>query len=343
VELLTIGEFARASRLSAKALRLYDELGLLRPVVVDPSNGYRRYAPDQLERARLVAWLRRIGMPLAEIRAVVELSAGDAAKAVARYWERVEADTDAKRQLAADLVGYLSGKDTVMSAALAVKYAVRTDRGLVREANQDFAYAGEQLLAVADGFGERGAVASQAAVGALRQLGVGDLLNAMEDAMDDAAQLAGDAVRDMEGSGTTLTALLWSGSRLGLVHIGDSRAYLLRGGELFQITHDDTLVQSMMDDGKLTEAEAASHPDRALLSKALTGDVSPGVEVRDGQVGDRYLLSSDGLHTVVDINTVKDVLASEEPQQAVDRLVALANAAGGPDNVSCVVAHLIAR
>jgi serine/threonine protein phosphatase PrpC len=339
VELLTIGEFARASRLSAKALRLYDELGLLRPVVVDPGNGYRRYAPDQLERARLVAWLRRIGMPLAEIRSVVELSASDAAEAVARYWERVEADTDARRQLAADLVEYLSGKDMLMSPTLAVKYAVRTDRGLVRPANQDFAYAGEQLLAVADGFGERGDVASQAAVDALQQVSVGDLLNAM----DDAAQLAGDAVQDIAGSGTTLTALLWSGSRLGLVHIGDSRAYLLRDGELFQITHDDTLVQSMVDEGKLTAAEAASHPDRAMLSKALTGEVRPGVEVRDGQVGDRYLLSSDGLHTVVDINTVKEVLASEEPQQAVDRLVALANAAGGPDNVSCVVAHLTAR
>jgi serine/threonine protein phosphatase PrpC len=339
VELLTIGEFSRASRLSAKALRLYDELGLLRPVVVDPGNGYRRYAPGQLERARLVAWLRRIGMPLAEIRSVVELPATQAADTVRDYWRRVEVDTEAKRRLAADLVEYLSGKDTSMSTALAVKYAVRTDRGLVRPANQDFAYAGEQLLAVADGFGERGEAASQAAVSALQQVGVGDLLNAM----DDAAQLAGNAVRDMEGSGTTLTALLWSGSRLGLVHIGDSRAYLLRGGELFQITHDDTLVQSMVDEGKLTTAEAASHPDRALLTKALTGEVSPGVEVRDGQIGDRYLLSSDGLHTVVDIDTVKEVLATEEPQHAVDRLIALANAAGGPDNISCVVAHLIPR
>ena len=173
-----------------------------------PSNGYRRYAPEQLERARLVAWLRRIGMPLAEIAKVVELPVGDAAGAIQEYWRRVEADTEAKRQLAAYLVEYLSGKDTAVVNALAVKYAVRTDRGLVREANQDFAYAGEQLLAVADGFGERGAVASQAAVAALRQVRVGDLLNAM----DDAARLAGDAVRDMDGSGTTLTALLWSGN-----------------------------------------------------------------------------------------------------------------------------------
>lgn len=342
MELLTIGEFARASRLSAKALRLYDELGLLRPVVVDSGNGYRRYAPAQLEQARLVAWLRRIGMPLAEIRTVVELPGTQAAVAVAEYWRRVEADVTARKRLAADLVEYLSGKDMVMSTQLNVTYAVRTDRGLVRPANQDFAYASAQLLAVADGFGEKGATASQAAISALQQVGVGDLLNAMDDAMDDAVQLAGNAVQDLGDSGTTLTALLWSGSRLGLVHIGDSRAYLLRDNELFQITHDDTLVQAMVDEGRLTAAEAPTHPKAMLLSKALTGEHTPGVEVRDGQAGDRYLLSSDGLHRVVDADTIKQVLAEEEPQQAVDRLVALANAAGGPDNVSCVVAHVIA-
>lgn len=337
MELLTIGEFARASRLSAKALRLYDELGLLRPTVVDPVNGYRRYAPEQLERARLVAWLRRLGMPLADIKAVVGLAPAQVADAVSAYWQRVEADTENKRQLAAVLVEYLSGKDTSMSTSLAVKYAVRTDRGLVRPANQDFAYAGAQVFAVADGFGDQGAGASRAAIDAFRRVAVGDLLNAMEDA----AQAAGEAVRGLDDSGTTLTALIWEGTQLGLVHIGDSRAYLLRDGELFQITHDDTVVQSMVDEGKLTEDEVASHPQRSMLVKALTGEHRPGVQLRDGKAGDRYLLSSDGLHTVLDIDTVRDVLATEEPQRAVDRLVELVNAAGGPDNVSCVVAHLI--
>lgn len=339
MELLTIGEFARASRLSAKALRLYDELGLLRPAVVDPFNGYRRYSPEQLPAARVVAWLRRIGMPLAEIRAVVALPDGEAAAAVADYWRRVEADTDARRQLATGLVEYLSGKDTAVTTSFAVKYAVRTDRGLVREVNQDYAYAGERLLAVADGFGEQGAGASRAAVEALRDVAVGDLLNAM----DDAARLAGEAVQGLTDSGTTLTALIWSGSRIGLVHIGDSRAYLLRDGELFQITHDDTLVQSLVDEGKLTEDEVASHPQRSILVKALTGEASPGVQLRDVRAGDRYLLSSDGLHTVLDVATVHSVLAADEPQAAVDRLVDMANERGGPDNISCVVAHLVPR
>ncbi|MBB4911908.1 MerR family transcriptional regulator [Actinophytocola algeriensis] len=339
MELLTIGEFARASRLSAKALRLYDELGLLRPAVVDPFNGYRRYSPDQLETARVVAWLRRIGMPLAEIRAVVAMPGDQAAEAVAGYWRQVEADTDDKRQLAAVLVEYLSGKGVAVSTSLAVKYAVRTDRGLVRSANQDFAFAGEKVFAVADGFGHHGTRASRAAVEAVRQVAVGDLLNAM----DDAARSASEAVQGLDDSGTTLTALIWEGSQLGLVHIGDSRAYLLRDGELFQITHDDTVVQSMVDEGKLMPEEVASHPRRAILLKALTGGVSPGVQVRDVQAGDRYLLSSDGLHTVLDLGTIRRVLADEEPQEAVDRLVRLANEAGGPDNISCVVAHLIAQ
>ncbi len=336
MELLTIGEFARASRLSAKALRLYDELGLLRPVAVDPSNGYRRYAPEQLERARLVAWLRRLGMPLATIREVVELPPAQAAEKVAGYWRQVEAGTENRRQLAAVLVDHLSGKDTAMSTPLAVKYAVRTDRGLVRETNQDYAYAGTRLLAVADGFGDHGAGASRAAVEALQQVAPGDLLNAMED--------VGAAVRGIGAdSGTTLTALILDGSRLGLVHIGDSRAYLLRAGELFQITHDDTLVQSLVDEGKLTEDETAAHPQRALLVKALTGNENPGVQLRDVQVGDRYLLCSDGVHTVLEAETLRGILADEEPEQAVERLVALTNDAGGPDNLSCVVAHLVTR
>ena len=337
MELLTIGEFARASRLSAKALRLYDELGLLRPVAVDPANGYRRYAPEQLERARLVAWLRRLGMPLADIRDVVELPPQQAAEKVAGYWRQVEADTEHRRQLAAVLVEYLSGKDVTVSTPLAVTYAVRTDRGLVREANQDYAYAGAQLLAVADGFGDHGAGASRAAVEALRQVAAGDLLNAMEDVGAAVRGIGADSGTD---SGTTLTALILDGSQLGLVHIGDSRAYLLRDGDLFQITHDDTLVQSLVDEGRLTIDEVAAHPQRSLLVKALTGNENPAVRLRDVRAGDRYLLCSDGLHTVLDLETVRDVLENNEPQEAVDRLVQLTNSAGGPDNISCVVAHL---
>ncbi|WP_027760079.1 MerR family transcriptional regulator [Streptomyces sp. AA1529] len=357
--LLTIGAFAKASRLSPKALRLYDELGLLTPARVDPVTGYRHYAPEQLDRARLVAWLRRLGMPLARIQRVCALDAGSAAREVRAFWAQVEADTAARRDLATFLIDSLARKDPAMTPAtrpLEIRYAALSDPGLVREGNQDTAYAGSRLLAVADGFGAAGAPASSAAVDALKYLETdsipaGDLLNALEDAVDRARQAvcgtAGAGARPDEEAGTTLTAMLWTGSQLGLVHIGDSRVHLLRDGELFQITHDHTVVQSMVDEGRLSPEEAASHPQRSLLLRALgrgVDDVLPDLRLHDVRAGDRYLLCSDGLSAVVPEADVGRVLArSPRPEEAVRELVALANEAGGPDNVSCVVADVLAQ
>ncbi|MGW3301867.1 MerR family transcriptional regulator [Streptomyces rubiginosohelvolus] len=384
-ELVTIGEFARLSRLSAKALRRYDELGLLRPALVDPVNGYRYYDPAQVEGARLVAWLRRIGMPLNRIGRVVALDAGAAAVEIRAYWARVEAETAARRDLAMHLVDHLSAEGRTMSGmshnahnahnaentgssgsagavALAIRCAALTDIGVVRTANQDAAFAGPRLLAVADGFGEGGAEASAAAIEALKPstwgrdgaLSAADLLNALEEAADSAARAVRDAVApcaDPDGSGTTLTAMLWTGSRLGLVHIGDSRAYLLRGGELFRITHDHSLVQSMLDDGSLSPEEAVSHPGPALLLKALVGEARPAavavacradVRLREVLAGDRYLLCSDGLSAAVEAADLRAaVVAADDPQEAVRRLAGLAREAGGPDNVACVVADVV--
>ncbi|MCD9588226.1 MULTISPECIES: MerR family transcriptional regulator [Streptomyces] len=350
--LLTIGAFARASRLSPKALRLYDELGLLPPARVDPYSGYRRYDPAQLERARLVAWLRRLGMPLADIRAVCELAPEAAAREVRAYWARVEADTAARRDLAAFLVDHLSGKDTTMSSdhpTLGIRYAVLSDTGSVRESNDDAGYAGPRLLAVADGFGG-GRHAGEAAIEALKPLDAGVPGGELLSALEEAAHRARESVSALAASdptlrdvGTTLTAMVWSGSRLGLVHIGDSRAYLLRDGELFQITHDHTVVQSLIDEGRITPEEAASHPQRALLLRAMGGGSAfePDFALRDARAEDRYLLCSDGLTGVVPTGEIRRVLASEDdPGRAVRELVALANRAGGPDNVTCVVAHV---
>lgn len=363
--LVTIGEFARSSRLSAKALRRYDELGLLRPALVDPVNGYRYYDGTQVGTARLVAWLRRIGMPLAGIKEVVALDAAAAAAAIRAYWAQVEAETAARRDLAAFLVDHLAAEEVEMSqvmdrgtlGTLGIRYAAQSDQGAVRGTNQDAVFAGARLLAVADGFGERGAGASTAAIDALKPVArsavpAAELLNALEDAADLAARAVRDAVAGSgapDESGTTLTAMVWTGSQLGLVHIGDSRAYLLRGGELFRITHDHSLVQSMIDDGSLTEEEAASHPQRALLLKALVGGSGQGgparadVQLREARPGDRYLLCSDGLSAVVDGTELAGALgAADGPDTAVRELVALAHAAGGPDNVACVVADVVA-
>ncbi|WP_243726645.1 MerR family transcriptional regulator [Actinocrispum wychmicini] len=347
-KLLSIGEFARATGLTPKALRLYDELALLAPARVDPVSGYRYYQPEQLDQARLVAWLRRIGLPLARIRVICGLTPLAAASEVAAYWRETESDHAARRDLVTSLINRLSRKDTTMvgERQLSIRYAVGTDRGLVRPHNQDTAYADNQLLAVADGFGPTGHNASWTAVGALRSaLAQGDLLNMLTEA----AVAARDSVRARvgdtpDGSGTTLTALVWSGTQLGLVHIGDSRVYLLRDGELFQITHDHTVVQTMIDEGKLTPEEAASHPDRALLVRAFTDNAEltePQIHLHEAQAGDRYLLCSDGLHTVVSRDTLVSILTSHtSPDHAVAELVAQANHSGGPDNIACVVAHL---
>jgi serine/threonine protein phosphatase PrpC len=352
MELLTIGAFARAARLSPKALRLYDELGLLPPARVDPVSGYRLYAPEQLERARLVAWLRRLGMPLNRITRVCDLDSAEAAGEVRAYWAQVEADTTARRKLATFLIDHLSRKDTPMTGekpAFDIRYAISTDRGLVRESNKDSGYAGTRLLAVADGFGSGGEPVSAAAIKALTPLDTeipaGDLLNVLSEAAHRAGTAVAEFVADPahQGSGTTLTALVWSGSRLGLVHVGDSRVYLLRGGELFRITHDHTVVRSMIDEGRLTEEEAASHPERAMLLRALHGGpVEPDLELHEAQAGDRYLLCSDGLYTVVPTEALHRVLSTvDDPERAVRDLVDLANTGGGPDNVTCVVADVV--
>jgi PPM family protein phosphatase len=263
---------------------------------------------------------------------------------------QVEADTAARRDLAAFLIDQLHGRDDD-HMTLGIRYAKHSDIGKVREANEDSAYAGTRLLAIADGFGGngRGAPASAAVIDALTPLDTdvpaGDLLTALDQAIHSADAALREITRSdpsMQGAGSTLTAILWSGSRLGLVHIGDCRAYVLRDGELFQITHDHTLVQSLIDEGRLTPEEATSHPQRSLLARALEGSgVAADLKLREARPGDRYLLCSDGLSIVVPVQIVHDTLATvADPDDAVRRLVDLANDAGGPDNVTCVVADV---
>ena len=234
---------------------------------------------------------------------------------------------------------------------LALRYAVRSDRGLMRTNNEDSVYAGPRLLALADGMGGHaaGEVASNVVISALAHLDedrpVDDLISTLRDATADANNHLRDLVTqdpNLDGMGTTLTALLFAGHRVGLVHVGDSRAYLVRGGQLTQITHDDTFVQALIDEGRLTEEEASSHPQRSLILHALNGaDVEPDLSIREVRVGDRYLLCSDGLSDVVSPDTLLEALQLPDPHESADRLVELALRAGGPDNVTCIVADVI--
>jgi protein phosphatase len=235
---------------------------------------------------------------------------------------------------------------------LTLRYAAQSDRGLIRDLNQDSVYAGPRLLAVADGMGgmAAGDVASNIVIAAMAPLDEDVPGDALVDALRHAVGLANQHLRDtvdanpqLEGMGTTLTAVLFSGSKFGMVHIGDSRAYLLRKGEFAQITKDDTYVQMLVDEGRVSPEEASSHPQRSLLTRALDGrDIDPEYSVRQVLAGDRYLICSDGLSGVVSADTIAQTMSEiADPQACVERLVQLALRGGGPDNITVVIADLI--
>lgn len=234
---------------------------------------------------------------------------------------------------------------------LVLRYAARSDRGLVRANNEDSVYAGARLLALADGMGGHaaGEVASQLVIAALAHLDDdepgGDLLARLDNAVRSgnaaiAAQV--EMEPDLEGMGTTLTAILFAGNRIGMAHIGDSRGYLFRDGELAQITKDDTFVQTLVDEGRITAEEAHSHPQRSLIMKALTGhEVEPTLTMREARAGDRYLLCSDGLSDPVSNDTIAEALQIPDVADSAYRLIELALRGGGPDNVTVVVADVV--
>jgi protein phosphatase len=232
---------------------------------------------------------------------------------------------------------------------LTMRYAARSDRGLIRHGNQDSVYAGPRLLAVADGMGgmAAGDVASNIVIAALAHLDEDVSSSAPLDSLRVAVETANQQIREavdqnpaMEGMGTTLTGVLFGGNKIGLVHIGDSRAYLLRDAELTQITRDDTYVQLLIDEGRITEVEANSHPQKSLLMRALDGrDTDPEYSLRQVVAGDRYLLCSDGLSGVVTNETIAATMREySDPHQCADRLVQLALRAGGPDNITVIIA-----
>jgi PPM family protein phosphatase len=237
---------------------------------------------------------------------------------------------------------------------IAFHYAARSDVGLVRSNNQDSGYAGPHLLVVADGMGGHagGDVASSTAIGALVHLDdesvvggelSGQIIRGLRRANSALTEMT--ATRpELKGMGTTVTALLRGRNKIVLAHIGDSRAYLLRGSEFEQITHDHSFVQTLIDEGRITEEEAEFHPQRSLVTRVLTGqrEDDPDLALREGLPGDRFLICSDGLSGFVARDTIRDVLASgATPAQAADRLVDLSLRAGAPDNVTVIVADVV--
>src|SRR4051794_19035810 len=239
------------------------------------------------------------------------------------------------------------------SSSLRLRFAGVSDVGRVRKDNQDSGYVGPWLVAVCDGVGgaARGDVASSTAIQQLRGIDVPptegtDLLTRVSDALHRAHQRIGQLVDDdpaLDGTSTTATIALFDGARIGLGHVGDSRAYLYRSGEITQLTSDHTFVQSLIDEGRITEAEARVHPHRNLILKALDGlhEVEPDVFALELVPGDRLFLCSDGACGVLEPARIADILSGGSPEYASIELVRASLDAGSSDNVTCIVADVL--
>lgn len=363
VPLLSIGELAAASGLSPKALRLYAESGLLPPRRIDPFTGYRSYGADQVGRAQLIASLRGLGMGLARIQVLCDLDPAAAVSELRSWWRQEEADAFSRAAAVDDLardLGERPQEDTAMTASTTPhpttppRVATAAHRGPVRTAQQDAVATrelpgGAVLLALADGFGADDDLSARIlsafveaveTVGTVEQDPSADPLAALE-----TAWAAAEALVPSDGpDGTTLTAALIHAGRLHVAHIGDTRVALVRGGRIEAVTQDHTRLRSLVAAGRIAPEEVAAHPDRAVLNRALAAGAptAPDLLIRRLEPGDLVLLSSDGLHAVVDPSALADALTA--PAADVDRLaddlVALALEAGGPDNVAVALARV---
>jgi protein phosphatase len=241
--------------------------------------------------------------------------------------------------------------------SLTLRSALVTDLGLIRTNNEDSAYAGAKLLVIADGVGgaPAGEDASAIAVRTLAALETDDLgIDPTETVLDrvmQANRMILQASLDdpaKEGMGTTVTTIVLfdteerSGS-VALLHVGDSRAYLLRDGELRALTRDDTYVQSLVDSGLLAPEDARYHPQRSIITQSVQGlDFTAATSLVPIRLGDRLLLCSDGLSDIVTDQSIARAMATHpEPQQCAEQLVKLALQAGAPDNVTVVIADVV--
>ena len=236
---------------------------------------------------------------------------------------------------------------------LSLRFVGRSEIGHVRKNNEDSGYASTDLLVVADGMGghSAGELASAATVAAVvsaceSSQQVDELLTLLSDAVITSGEYIADVVssnRELTGMGTTLTAIAMREDRIAMAHVGDSRAYLMRDGELLQMTKDHTYVQSLVDTGEITADEAIMHPRRNLLMRAIDGihAVEVDLSVREARIGDRFLLCSDGLCGVISDEKIADALLLSDPTQSVTELIDKVLSAGAPDNVTVIIADVI--
>jgi protein phosphatase len=226
-----------------------------------------------------------------------------------------------------------------------------THVGLVRSGNEDSAFVGPTCILVADGVGG-GAAGEVASATAAYAVSASVLMRVGEDpalVLREAVTLAQSQLRAgveadqaRTGMATTLTALVTDGDVFVLAHLGDSRGYVLRDGELVRVTRDHTYVQDLLDEGRLDLASAAEHPWRNVVMRTLNAEpAAPDLIRLDLGPGDRVLLASDGLTDLVDESVIAEIVADRSDDDAVGALVAAALARGGRDNITCVLATIV--
>lgn len=234
-----------------------------------------------------------------------------------------------------------------------LRFHAHSEVGRIRKNNQDAGYASPHLLLVADGMG--GAAAGDLASAVVATAARGDdtavTAEAMEEHMLGLLERANGRLSELidddptlDGMGTTFCGAAFDGTTFGLTHIGDSRCYLLRDGALEQLTRDHSWVQSLIDEGRLTPAQAAVHPHRSLILKVLNGQPSmtPDYSEVEAKLGDRIMFCSDGLSGLIDDDLIAELLAEEDADLAIMDLAEAANRAGGHDNITVVVADVVA-
>lgn len=350
--LMSIGEFAARTGLTPKRLRSYAVGGLLTPAAVDPDSAYRYYSADQLGQAELIDVLRRAGMPLSEIKVTLQDRCVDH---LDRWAEQVRSDAEARQQAIARARALLSAAGKEVEAvteqsnaeATQLQCAARTETGPVRENNEDTVLVGDRLLLVADGMGghQAGEIASSLAADATSAVFTGRSVDELEAAVRAANWAVWEracSVPELQGMGTTMCAAgVLDRARLAVANVGDSRAYLARAGAVQPLTADHTVAAELAREGKLSAAEAAAHPHRRLLTRALGVSPEVAIDMKVVQVrdGDRILICSDGVFSAVTDDRIGALLDSgETPQSVVDAVVDLALANGSDDNVSAVAA-----
>ena len=235
--------------------------------------------------------------------------------------------------------------------------SARSAVGLIRKGNEDSALTSAQVIAVADGMGGHaaGEVASRIAITKLEEISTvithpeidsdsaEDLFSESLNSIDLQLKSDSDENPELSGMGTTLTSLFIHGERISLLHIGDSRAYRLRGSSLEQLTQDHTVIQELLNQGSISQSDIATHPQRSVLTQVLMGEgiSSAPLIILDAKVKDRYLLCSDGLSSVLTDKEIKSILKGKERSEVVDALIDATYINGAPDNVTIVIADLV--